>query len=184
MIDPYSRYQTQASLLHYGKVSSVCRSGSKAVGKANRTKAGESSMSRNQAKDKRKLIEKLRKMPIIEAACKQVGLPRATYYRWRQNDPDFARECDEAIEQSAALINDLAESQLINAIKQQNLSAITFWLKHHHPVYENRLRLDGRIGYEIESLTPEQEQLVAKALSMVGLVDLSINTKESSNETE
>ncbi|HVX58446.1 MAG TPA: phBC6A51 family helix-turn-helix protein [Candidatus Saccharimonadales bacterium] len=127
-------------------------------------------MSRNQAQDKKKILERLRKMPIVEAACKQVGLPRATYYRWRTDDEEFAAVCDEAIEQSAGMINDMAESQLIQAIKQQNMTAITFWLRNHHPAYEAKLRLNGRIKHVTETLNPEQELLVAKALSMAGLL--------------
>lgn len=141
-------------------------------------------MSRNQAKDKQRLIQQLHKMPIVEAACRQISLPRATYYRWRKDDEDFAQACDEAIEQSAGKINDMAESQLINAIKEQNMTAIIFWLKHHHPTYEARLRLDGRIKHETEVLTDEQERLVAKALSMVGLLpkDTKLTNKEKSND--
>jgi len=140
-------------------------------------------MSRNQAKDKQRLIQQLHKMPIVEVACRQISLPRATYYRWRKDDETFAQDCDEAIEQSAGKINDMAESQLINAIKEQNMTAIIFWLKHHHPAYEARLRLDGRIRHETEVLTDEQERLVAKALSMVGLLpkDTKLTNKEKSN---
>ena len=60
-------------------------------------------MSRHQRKDKKQLLERLRKTPIVEIACKQVGLPRATYYRWRKDDEAFAEACDEAIEHSAGL---------------------------------------------------------------------------------
>ncbi|HEU4966406.1 MAG TPA: phBC6A51 family helix-turn-helix protein [Candidatus Saccharimonadales bacterium] len=133
-------------------------------------------MSRNQSADKKKLLEKLRKMPIVEVACKQIGLPRATYYRWRKDDEVFAEACDEAIAQSADRINDLAESQLIAAIKDKNMSAITFWLKHHHPVYETRIKVDANVKHETEELTPEQAELVSRALSMAGLL------KEQTNE--
>lgn len=134
-------------------------------------------MSRNQAKDKQKLLEQLHKLPIVEAACKQVNLPRATYYRWRKDDETFAGDCDEAIEQSAGKINDMAESQLISSIKDKNMTAIIFWLKHHHPAYEARLRLDGHIKHEAEVLTPEQEELVSKALTMAGLLPNNINNE-------
>lgn len=140
-------------------------------------------MSRNQAKDKAKMVKKLHSMPIVEAACKQIGLPRATYYRWRKEDEKFARACDEALEQSRGKINDLAESQLIAAIKEKNMTAITFWLKHHHRLYESRLRVDGRIKHESEALSPEQEQLVAKALNMVGLLPEAA-AESSDNEQE
>ncbi len=127
-------------------------------------------MSRNQDADKKRLLAQLEKTPILEAACKQIGLPRSTYYRWRKDDEEFADQCDETIELSVGRINDLAESQLINAIKDRNMSAITFWLKHHHGGYRNKLELDARISNVSTELTPEQEALVAKALSMAGLI--------------
>jgi Mg/Co/Ni transporter MgtE len=126
-------------------------------------------MSRNQAQDKKKLLERLHKMPIVEAACKQIGLPRTTYYRWRKDDEAFAIACDEAIEQSAGMINDLAETQLIQAIKEQNMTAIIFWLKHHHSTYRNRLEIDANMRSETVDLTPEQAQMVAQALRLAGI---------------
>lgn len=126
-------------------------------------------MSRNQLADKKRLLAKLEKTPIVEAACKAVGLPRSTYYRWRKDDPDFAEQCDEVIELSVGRINDLAESQLINAIKNQNMSAITFWLRHHHRSYRNRMEVDARIQAVQQELTPEQSALIEKALQLAGI---------------
>lgn len=127
-------------------------------------------MSRNQQLDMKQLLEKLYKTPIVEAVCKQTGVPRSTYYRWRKEDEAFAEAADEALEHSSAMINDLAESQLINAIKNQNMTAIIFWLKHHHGAYETRIKVDARISAVSEVLTPEQAEIVAKALEMSGLL--------------
>lgn len=129
-------------------------------------------MSRNQEADKQRLINQLAKTPIIEAACKHAGLPRSTYYRWRKDDETFADACDETIELSIGRINDLAESQLINAIKGQNMGAITFWLKHHHHSYRNRLEVDARVHAVQQELTPEQAELVTKALRLAGITTL------------
>lgn len=129
-------------------------------------------MSRNQDKDKQLLLTRLAKTPIVEAACKHVGLPRSTYYRWRKEDESFADACDETIELSIGRINDLAESQLINAIKDQNMSAITFWLKHHHHRYRNRLEVDARVQAVQQELTPDQIELVGKALQLAGISQL------------
>ena len=126
-------------------------------------------MSRNQDADKKRLLAHLEKTPIVEAACKKAGLPRSTYYRWRKDDEDFANLCDETIDLSVGRINDLAESQLINAIKNQNMTAITFWLKHHHGKYRNRLEIDARIQAVQQELTPEQAEVVARALQLSGL---------------
>lgn len=135
-------------------------------------------MSRNQQQDKKKLLAQLSRTPIIEAACKQVGLPRSTYYRWRKEDENFAIACNETIELSIGRINDLAESQLINAIKDRNMSAITFWLKHHHSGYRNKLELNAHINAVQQELTPEQAETVNRALALAGLITI----KESENE--
>ncbi len=127
-------------------------------------------MSRNQQQDKKQLLAQLAKTPIVEAACKQIGLPRSTYYRWRKEDEVFAEACDETIELSIGRINDLAESQLINAIKDRNMSAITFWLKHHHVSYRNKLELNATINATQQELTPEQAETVSRALELAGLV--------------
>ncbi len=129
-------------------------------------------MSRNHTQDKLKLIERLTGNPIVEVACKQAGLPRSTYYRWRKADVEFAEACDEALEQSAALINDMAESQLISAIKEKNMTAIIFWLKHHHRSYRPRLEINANVRGEQQALTPEQTVVVAEALRLAGLTQL------------
>lgn len=141
-------------------------------------------MSRNQEKDKQRFLEKLAKTPIVEVACKQSGLPRTTYYRWRKEDEDFAAACDEAIETSSDLINDMAESQLISAIKEKNLGAITFWLKHHHRAYRTRVEVDARIEAIQQELTPEQVETVTQALRLAGLIDTPKEVEDGNNATE
>ena len=126
-------------------------------------------MSRNQTADKKRLLLRLVKTPIVEAACNQANVPRSTYYRWRKDDEAFAEACDEAIEQSASVVNDLAESQLISAIKDQNMTAVMFWLKHHHRNYRTRVEIDAKIESVQQELTPEQTELVAQALKLAGL---------------
>lgn len=120
---------------------------------------------------KSELLTQLRKNPIVQVACQRTGIGRATYYRWRHASSEFSEQADEAIYVGEQLISDMAESQLMNAIKNGNMSAIVFWLKHHHKAYETRVRVDANIKHENPELTPEQEGLVAKALAMVGLLD-------------
>lgn len=128
-------------------------------------------MSRNQSADKKALLSQLERTPIVEAACKKAGLPRSTFYRWRKDDKEFAAKCDETIELSVGRINDLAESQLINAIKDQNMTAITFWLRHHHHSYRNRVEVDAHLHAVQQEMSPEQAELVTNALRLAGLTD-------------
>ena len=121
---------------------------------------------KRQQTDKAALLEQLRRTPIIQIACEKTGVARATYYRWRVDDPPFASAADEAIHIGESLINDMAESQLISLIRDKNLSAVTYWLGHHHPTYTNKVEITGRLRHDY-FLTTDEEALVAKALAMV-----------------
>ena len=122
------------------------------------------------AKVKEQLIEHLKKTPIIQIACEKSGIGRATYYRWKKEDKEFSDKADESIEESSALVNDIAESQLMSAIKNQNMTAIIFWLKHHHPAYATKVEVTARLKADNEILTPEQEILVTRALKLASLL--------------
>ena len=121
-------------------------------------------------KQKQLFVEQLQKTPIIQLVCEKLEIGRTTYYRWRSTDMKFAAECDKAISEGQYLVNDLAESMLVNAIKDCNLSAIRFWLQNHHADYKNRVELSGTISTACEELTKEQEVLVKQALLNAGLL--------------
>lgn len=119
---------------------------------------------------KKKVLSFLAIAPVVEVAVKRAGVARATYYRWRKSDQQFAKAADEAIEQSCHLVNDLAESQLISEIKAKNMTAIMFWLKHRHVGYKNKLELSGKMETQTNSLTPEQEILIGQSLLNAELI--------------
>lgn len=112
------------------------------------------------------LLEQLKKTPIVQVACEKVGVSRATYYRWRKEDPKFAKASDLALSEGALLINDMAEMQLMSAIRNRNMQAIMYWLKHHHSSYATKVELSGRITHLREELSDEEKELVEKALRL------------------
>ncbi len=114
------------------------------------------------------LLEQLKKTPIIQIACEKLGIARATFYRWKTEDKTFAKTVDDAVLEGCLLVNDLAESQLIGAVKDRNLTAIMYWLRHHHKDYRNRLEVEGAIN-TIHELSPEQEKLVKQALKLANI---------------
>src|SRR3989338_9617521 len=118
-----------------------------------------------QEKEKRLLLEQLKRIPIIQFACEKAGVGRATYYRWREEDETFRAEAESAIAEGEAFVSDMSESQLISLIKDKNWAAISFWLRHHHPTYANRLQIVAR-AKESEELTSEQEQILERALKL------------------
>ena len=128
---------------------------------------------------KKKLLEQLKKTPVIEVACKKAGIGRATFYRWRMQDPTFAEEADFALNEGSQLINDMAESQLITAIKDGNLTGIIFWLKNHHKQYAPKLEITAKT--HTLPLTPEQKELIRKSLVLAFAND-NLENKEPDGE--
>ena len=124
------------------------------------------SIDKRQEKQKAQVIEMLKKTPIIQIVCDRTGVSRATYYRWKKEDATFAKQAEEALDDGAKLVSDLAESQLITAIRSGNMTGIIFWLKNHHSDYANKLEVSGKLTEEYH-LNPEQEKLMIKALSML-----------------
>lgn len=116
-------------------------------------------------KQRKMLLEQLRKTPVVQIACQKLDIHRATFYRWCADDPTFAEQADQAISEGSMLINDMAESQLISAIQEKNLSAIQFWLKHHHQKYGTKIELSGKIAAD-KPLTPEQELIIREAMRL------------------
>ena len=123
----------------------------------------------NQAIAKRELIAQLQDMPIVEVACRRAGIARATYYRWMQKDTKFAEQCRAALEHSTQAVSDIAEAKLISAIQAGNMSAISFWLRHHHKSYRTKLDIQGTIRHQATILIDEQSRLVERALRLGGL---------------
>lgn len=114
------------------------------------------------------MLEQLQKTPIVQVCCEKLNISRSTYYRWRDESPEFAKQADKALAEGVALINDLTESKLLSAIKDGNISSIFYWLNHRHSAYSNKLEVTTKV--DKETLTVEQEELIKKALEHASLI--------------
>lgn len=137
-------------------------------------------------KQKKALVVQLRKTPIVQIACERTGVGRSTYYKWRKNDYIFGRAADRALEAGRFFINDLAKSKLLQLIKDGNLTAIIFWLKHNDPKFATV----NRIIHEYETVTTRpsvEEENVAteEMLKMIsGKLTPKYTTEEIKNQIE
>ncbi len=131
-------------------------------------------------KNKELLLSQLAKTPIVQLACEKTGVGRATYYRWRKDDMKFVQGADRAIREGSLLINDMAESQLLSAIMEKNMTAIIFWLKHHHPSYEARIELRQAFEKSEEKLSKRQQEVISQAMEHSAL-ELTGTPKEDTN---
>jgi hypothetical protein len=132
-----------------------------------------------QEEQKKIIIETLQKNPLLEAACSKAGISRRTFYRWKEDDPDFARATDEAMRDGKDLANDAAEGVVIGKMKSGSLQGAMFWLKHNKKEYRNTLEVLGNMKIEDARLTPEEEALVKEALARAR----SLSGEEKKNET-
>lgn len=137
-------------------------------------------------KDKKRneFLAELRKIPIIQVACEKVGLSRTSIYRWKDEDLEFKKEMEKAMTDGEAYVNDMSESQLLTLIKEKDWSAISFWLRHHHNAYKNKIEITTKNDLD-ETLSPEQEELVRKALNLAGgQLETNTNNNEQNQSNQ
>ena len=71
---------------------------------------------------------------------------------------------EEAIFEGIKLINDMAESQLLSAIRDGNMTAIIYWLKSHHSSYATKVEIMQVASKASENLTKKQKEVIRRAL--------------------
>ena len=75
---------------------------------------------------KEALLKALEKsLGVVTTACKQFDISRATYYRWLEEDEEFASKAKSI--QDVAL--DFVESKLFEQIQESSTAATIFYLK-------------------------------------------------------
>jgi ACT domain-containing protein len=125
---------------------------------------------------KHKLVQHLRDIPIATYACQRVGVPKATYYKWRKIDQIFREASDEAIITGKLTLNDVAKSQLVKLIKEGDYRSISFWLKHNDADFGSKLTL--KIEDETRKYDPEELKEMAIAMKNAGLVGVTLAHKK------
>ena len=131
---------------------------------------------KRQQKDKQAIIDNLKRMPIIEVACTKSGVSRASFYRWKIQDPEFAKAVEEAQADGDALIGEVAVSKIIKGINDDNLTAAMYWLNHRDPRFSNKVEITTGAKPQ-EALTPDQAEAVNKALVLTGLSEKEPDNK-------
>lgn len=125
---------------------------------------------------KQKLVQQLKEIPIPTYVCQKLGVPKATYYKWRKTDDAFREACDEAILTGKLSINDVAKSQLVKLINNGDYRSISFWLKHNDPDFNPKLTLE--IKETRREFDPVRLKELERAMSNAGLVGVTLAHQE------
>ncbi len=118
-------------------------------------------------KDKiqKKFLEELEKTPIIHHACVKCDISRNTYYRWCKEDPIFKMLSEERMSIGVDLVNDVAESNLLQAIKRGEYQSTTYWLSHRNENYRKPFKIiASHIDGELERKRIESAKKRAKEM--------------------
>ncbi len=123
---------------------------------------------------KAELLERLAKTPIVVAAINACGIGRSTYYKWRHDDPEFAKLTDKAISAGRTFVNDIALSKLMQRIDEGHLTALIFWLKNNHAWFSEVVRHEHEHTHEHHLagdgiLTDEMREHIARAAKLTGM---------------
>lgn len=86
---------------------------------------------------KRRLLIELEKSGNIYVSCLKLGINRATFYRWRQENKEFRKKADRATQDGRANNCDIAEHSLMRKVKDGNMEAIKYILGHNSTKYKS-----------------------------------------------
>jgi 20S proteasome alpha/beta subunit len=103
-------------------------------------------------RQKKKFIDALTAQGTVYHAAQVAGISRQTAYRWHREDPDFADQWDEAIENAV----DAVESVIYQKALSGDVIAAIFYLKAQRPKFRDRLNID------IEQVKSEIQERVAQ----------------------
>ena len=104
--------------------------------------------------NKEKIIEYFDKTPggTFSGACKYAGVTFSAGYLLRSEDEEFNKQVNESRDRSNDIGGDFAESKLMEAIGNNELTGIIFYLKtkHKHRGYVERLENTGKDGEPLQ----------------------------------
>jgi hypothetical protein len=120
------------------------------------------------ANAKTKVLKELENTPIVHVACQRANISRNTFYRWKDEDDTFRKKATEAMRLGTDLVNDAAESNVLNGIKEGSIGYTKYWLSHKHDEYKKpfRYREAGISWIETERIKEYYE--VRRKLSQLG----------------
>ena len=103
-------------------------------------------------RQKKRFIAALTAQGTVFHAAQAAGISRQTAYRWHREDPEFAEQWDEAIQNAV----DVIESVIYQKALSGDVIAAIFYLKAQHPKFRDRVSID------IEQVKSEIEERMAQ----------------------
>ncbi len=130
----------------------------------------------DQARIKAQIIKLLSQVHVVTAVCQKVNITPKTFYKWKKEDSKFAQQTDEAVRESVDIISSQAKINIIQAIKNGNLSASKMWLSVHDPAFsKNKYQKNTEPDQSFEKIDQ------AKIRQAINLSNPTQNAKRGKN---
>jgi len=104
-----------------------------------------------------KFLAELERVPIIAFACEKVDISRNTYYRWCDEDLDFALAAQERLEIGVDFVNDHAQTNILNGIKSGDMGVSKWWLSRRHKDFRIPIIVNRHTDPRLERAEEERE---------------------------
>ncbi len=101
--------------------------------------------------EKSKLIQILEETPLVNYACKKIGMGRTTFYRWMKSNLQFKKDVEHALQNGRFQWSEIAESALMKNVKNGKMDAVKFYLTHNDKRY-----IPKRAVFMKEEIDPEE----------------------------
>lgn len=116
------------------------------------------------------ILRELENNPLVERACKKVGIARSTYYRWCEADSGFDARSKLNQEKGRAKLTDFVESKLLENIGNNQYASIAYWLSHNTERYRpNSIKAQIEYMNEVQRLDWMNAELFDHLINMIGL---------------
>ncbi len=89
---------------------------------------------------KQKLLQEIEKVGNVYSSCLKIGVNKATYYRWKKEDKEFAKLAIKAEKTGRENMCDIAEHALMQNVKEKKMDAIKYVLGHNSTRYKPKIR--------------------------------------------
>jgi hypothetical protein len=123
---------------------------------------------------RKNFLEELKKIPVIQVACERTGISRMTYYRWIKQSKTFKKDVEEAIKVGNEVVCDVAETQLLNLVKDGEFGAAKFVLQSLSKKYSSKVEVKHKVVQD--ELTDEEKQSVQEAIIKLKNINNTIET--------
>lgn len=95
---------------------------------------------------------------IVTAACKAININPSTFYDWLKKYSSFRKKIERIKQEQVGYVED----KLIQAIADNNITAVIFYLKSKHPDYKPRQEISFNDKEKIDKTLDKIDKLLPK----------------------